>query len=87
MDKDLHTYTYTAMESNFRSYLLASGITESTITVLEEELVLSSALFGSLREEHFEKLLPKLRVGEHAALWQLWESQITRHSEVRDHVK
>ena len=52
-----------------------SGIQENSITVLEEESVLSMGVFLSLREEHFEKLLPKLTAGEHATLLKLWDAK------------
>ena len=63
-----------SMEGNFRRFLSASGIGEDGRAVLEEEGVLTSAIFGSLREEHFEKLLPKLKVGDHATLLKLWDT-------------
>ena len=49
-------------------FLWTSGVGEAGITVLEEDSVLTTSVFVSLREEHFEKLLPKLNVGEHATL-------------------
>ena len=70
------------MESKFRSFLKASRVSEAAIGVLEEELVLTSVVFGSLREEHFEKLLSKLKVGEHASLLLLWENSAVREAEV-----
>ena len=59
-----------SMEGNFRCFLSASGIGEDC----REEGVLTSAIFGSLREEHFEKLLPTLKVGDHATLLKLWDT-------------
>ena len=67
------------MESKFRSFLKASRVGEAAIAVLEEELVLTSVVFGSLREEHFETLLSKLKVGEHLLLW---ENSAVREAEV-----
>ena len=57
-----------------------SGIGESSITVLEEESVLSINVLLSLREEHFEKLLPKLSVGDHATLLKIWDSKLSSSS-------
>ena len=37
--------------------------------------MLSMAVFVTLREEHFEKLLPRLTVGDHAVLLKLWDSK------------
>ena len=42
-----------------------------------------SVVFSSLREEHFDKLLPKMKVGEHAALLKLWDTSTLRETEVR----
>ena len=57
-----------------------SGIGESSITVLEEESVLSINVLLSLREEHFEKLLPKLSVSDHATLLKIWDSKLSSSS-------
>ena len=43
---------------------------------------MTSTVFRSLQEEHFEKLLPKLKVGEHAALLCVWENSVMRDTEV-----
>ena len=72
------------MEAKFRVFLAAAGISDAAISVLEEELILTSVVFGSLREEHFEKLLPKMKVGEHAALLKLWDTSTVRETEVSD---
>ena len=62
------------MEPNFGRFISASGIGQGGLATLEEENVLTSGVFTSLREEHFEKLLPLLKIGEHATLLKLWES-------------
>ena len=36
-----------------------------TIEILQEEM--------ALKEEHFKRLLPKVKVGQHAQLLKLWE--------------
>ena len=48
------------------------GLARETMIVLEEENVLNMKVFVSL---HFEKLLPKLTVGDHVVLWKLWDSK------------
>ena len=48
------------MEPDFKAYLKGFSISDDVIAVLEDELVLKMKVFSSLREEHFEKLLPKL---------------------------
>ena len=55
------------MEASLKRELASAGITEGTVSVLEE-LILSSTIFYSLHEEHFEMLLPRLKVGQHALL-------------------
>ena len=60
--------------ADLKSYLQSSGVSEAAIALLEDELVLNMGVFTSLREEHFENLLPKLKVGEHAALLRVFES-------------
>ena len=55
--------------------LLLDEVTEDTKQVLVEEGITSKRVFSSLREEHFEKLLPKLKVGQHALLLRIWDRQ------------
>ena len=64
---------------------MLSGVSEEAIAVLEEELVLNTVVFSCLREEHFEKLLPKLKVGDHAALLKVWDNSSMQEAEV--HIK
>ena len=61
-------------------HLSTTGVGEAGITVLEEESVLNMSVVVSLREEHFEKLLLKLKVGEHATLLKLWDTKLTNAS-------
>ena len=60
------------MDDTLTSVLRAGRISDDTVQVMEEEGVVSLAIFSSLREEHF---LPKLRVGQHAMLLRLWDRQ------------
>ena len=64
------------METNFKSYLSKAGLSEAAIAVLEEEVVVTFVIFQSLREEHFERLLPRLKVGQHALLLKMWEEVV-----------
>ena len=57
------------MENMLRS----AGVSEEALQVLEDEEILTLAIFSSLREEHFERLLPKLKLGQHALLLKLWD--------------
>ena len=61
------------MDASLQSLLKSSGISEDSISVLEEEGVVSLAILTSLREEHFEKLLPNLKVGQHALIMKIWD--------------
>ena len=61
------------MDPDFHGILSGAGMGDGTMSVLAEECVL---VFLCLREEHFEKLLPKLTVGDHACLLQLWETKV-----------
>ena len=63
------------MDDTLTSVLPARRISDDTVKVMEEEGVVSLAIFSSLREEHFEKLLPKLTVGQHAMVLRLWDRQ------------
>ena len=63
------------MDSALKSLLNSAKISEETCVLLEEEGVIFLDVFSSLREEHFERLLPKLKVGQHALLMKLWDSQ------------
>ena len=44
------------------------GVSDETIDILVEEEIRTVNVFTSLREEHFGKLLPKMKVGHHALL-------------------
>ena len=51
------------LEAALKTILQSAGISEDTTTVLqEEELANTLTVFSSLREEHFERLLTKLKV-------------------------
>ena len=61
------------MDSTLTDCLKKGAINEQTIGVLEEEMVRTMETFILLKEEHFERLLPRLKVGQHAQLLKLWE--------------
>ena len=63
------------LEAALKTILRSAGISEDTTTVLQEEGVNTLTVFSSLREEHFERLLTKLKVGQHAVLMKLWDRQ------------
>ena len=56
------------MDLDFRAVLSGAGLGEGALSTLADEAVLSIHVFQCLR---FERLLPKLTVGDHAILLQL----------------
>ena len=70
------------MDPDFRAVLSGAGLGEGALSTLQDEAVFSIHVFQRLREEHFERLLPKLTVGEHAILLQLWETKGSVSQEV-----
>ena len=73
------------MDSTLEKFLedSAVGVTEETKKVLVDEGIVSKSIFSSLREEHFERLLPKLKVGQHALLLKIWDHSSNWRSRVR----
>ena len=69
---------------SLEAFLADSGVSEDTKKVLSEEGIVSKAIFLSLREEHFERLLLKVKVGQHALLLKLWDSHNSWRSTVRN---
>ena len=63
------------MDPNFLQFLLAHGITHPTIAMIEKEDVYSMATFESLNEGHLQKLIPCMKIGQHAILLQLWKER------------
>jgi hypothetical protein len=58
---------------NFFDTLENEGITRSTINVLDDELINNWTIFNSMGESHFDKLLPLVKVGQHALLFSMWK--------------
>ena len=73
------TWRCFAMEYTLKDLLHSTGISQDTAEVLEEEGVLSLTIFTTLRE-HFDKLLPKIKVGQQALLMKLWDRQCSWRS-------
>ena len=64
-----------SMDTALKALLASANISEETCSVLEDEGIILLEVFSSLREEHFERLLPKLKVGQHALLMRLWDRE------------
>ncbi len=61
------------METVFVDFLRSGGIADATLTVLEDEAVDGFRVFGMLHEEHIQKLIGKIPLGQHAVLTKLWQ--------------
>ena len=44
-----------------------------SIAVLESEMIVTKEIFFSLGDSHFQHKLPKLKVGQHALLLNIWQ--------------
>uniref|UniRef100_A0A1X7SIT4 Uncharacterized protein n=1 Tax=Amphimedon queenslandica TaxID=400682 RepID=A0A1X7SIT4_AMPQE len=64
------------MDPAFLDSLKSAGVAQATIEVLENEMVLTSEIFYSLAESHFQQILPKIKVGQHALLLSIWHDNI-----------
>ena len=62
---------------------MSFGIFTPTLGVLEEEKVMSERIFKTLKKEHFERLLPRMSIGQHALVMNVWESMTTNGEDVR----
>ena len=61
------------MEGSLHDLLVKSGVNSSTIDVLESEMIVTKEIFFSLGDSHFQHILPKLKVGQHALLLNIWQ--------------
>ena len=62
------------MEVSFRDFLCKEGIKENTLIVLEEEQINTKEVFCLLQSDHFEKLLTKMTLRQHAKLIKIWKN-------------
>ena len=69
-------------DPDFCAVLSGAGLGEGALSILSDEAVFTMDVFQRLREEHFEKLLPKLTVGDHAILLQLRDTKTSMSQEV-----
>ena len=71
-------------EQAFVQLLKSEGIAEDTIEVLCSEAIISKQILSLLHEEHLQKLLGKIRIGEHAILtsisWRLMVLGVKHHA-------
>ena len=74
------------METSLYDFLYKEGITKKTIDVLMEEEIVSLDIFAALKEQHFQLLLPKLRVGQHALVCRLHTKHAKRYPEVSGYI-
>lgn len=60
-----------SMETSLLEIMEKEGISEESIGILVTEEVVTLEIFSTLKEEHFQRLLPKMKVGQHAMIRQL----------------
>jgi 5-formyltetrahydrofolate cyclo-ligase len=68
------------MEKLFTKFLKDSGVNVECISVLEHEEINTKEIFNSLTEVHFNILLPKMKIGQHAFLRSIHRRHINRVS-------
>ena len=61
------------MDPSFSKQLISLGITSPTLSILEKEDVFTMSIFLSLNEQHLHKLVPFMKIGQHAILLQFWK--------------
>ena len=61
------------MEESLHVLLAEFGVNSGTIDVLESEMILTKEIFFSLGDSHFQHILLKLKVGQHALLLNIWQ--------------
>ena len=68
---DVSRFRVQLSDPDFCAVLSGAGLGEGALSIA----VFTMDVFQRLREELFEKLLPKLTVGDHAILLQLWDTK------------
>ena len=63
------------MDPCFSTLLRKYGITRATISVLEQEVIVTRDVFMSLGEKHLDSLLPQVKLGQHALLLEIWKEE------------
>lgn len=56
------------MDDAFPEFLDSGGVGEHAVEVLRKEDILTKRTFALLHEEHMQRLLPKLTVGQHVII-------------------
>ena len=56
------------LEGAFKEKLLKMGITQDSLSIMEEEGIVNETILRALRREHIHKLLEVMKVGQHALL-------------------
>ena len=62
------------MDAGLYDTLKRNGVTEPTLSILMEEAI-ATTTFTIHQKEHWDKLLTKLPVGQHAVILDIWEKQ------------
>ena len=65
------------MDNSLFKYFTSEGVTAETIEELVKEEIVTTEIFLSLKDQHFTRLLPNLKVGQHALIYKLHGSRVT----------
>ena len=53
--------------------LIENGLTECSVAIVANEMITDESVFVMLQREHLDRLLPLMKVGQHAQLLKIWE--------------
>ena len=57
----------------FKNKLIDNGLTECSVAIVANEMISDESIFVMLQREHLDRLLPLMKVGQHAQLLMIWE--------------
>lgn len=67
------------MDGGFVQLLKSEGVADETIEVLCSEGIVNKRVLSYLHEEHLQKLLDKITIGQHAILTNTWQKIVDDH--------
>ena len=59
------------LEGGFKEKLLKKGITQDSLSIMEEEGIVNKTILRALRREHIHKLLEVMKLRQHALLLEM----------------
>ncbi len=72
------------MDRGFVQLLKSEGIADDTIQVLCSESIVSKRVLSFLHEEHLQKLLTTIRIGQHAIITNIWQKLVDEMTDSGD---